>query len=295
MLDFQNFSQDLELPTALDFDPVFEASRQDRHKFVIDGNTGKVLGHVGDTFSCASHRSFFEGVWQQVTENMDPADTEGAQLRFQSGRNGAFGMMDIQFPSIATQIETDEHQTTIKQRIIALHSIDGGSGSNTTLFGAIDAFCLNGMVSGEHSKVRRRNSSQFSMEGFIKQLRTAKNDFYADSARLKVFAQTSLTDDTVKALLNSMMAPKPNPDSKRQVENKADKMFSLYKSEAAVRGKNKFALLSAWTNYATYADDRNGFALRQTDAANQNRAANMMQRELEVNKWISDNRFLEAA
>ena len=57
MLDFQNFSQDLELPTDLDFDPVFEASRQDRHKFVIDGNTGKVLGHVGDTFSCASPRS----------------------------------------------------------------------------------------------------------------------------------------------------------------------------------------------------------------------------------------------
>jgi hypothetical protein len=292
MLDFQNTSRTIDLPVSLDFEPVFEPSRQARHKYVIDNNTGEVLGHVGHTFKCASHRKFFEGVWKQVTTNMEASDVADANIRFQSGRNGGFGLMDVRFPSISTKVATDKHQVSISQRIIALHSVDGGAGSNTTLFGAIDGYCLNGMVSGEHSKVLRRNSSNFSMKAFIEQLKTSKQDFYEASEQLKVFAATKLTDDTVKRLLDSLLSPNKDPQTNR--EHKSDKMYSLYQSEAEVRGKNKFALLSAFTNYSTYADDRNGFALRTTDTSEQNRVVNMISRELDVHKWIRNEKFLEA-
>jgi len=66
-------------------------------------------------------------------------------------------------------------------------------------------------------------------------------------------------------------------------------MYSLYMSEAGVRGHNKFALYSAMTNYATYADERNGFNLKQT--GNDTQAMSMWSREQEVSKWVSDDRF----
>ena len=72
-------------------------------------------------------------------------------------------------------------------------------------------------------------------------------------------------------------------------DHKAKKMYSLYNQEASVRGHNVFALYSAFTNYATYADERNGFALRNTgkDTVSQS----MWTREQEVSKWISTPEF----
>ena len=56
-----------------------------------------------------------------------------------------------------------------------------------------------------------------------------------------------------------------------------------------------FALYSAFTNYATYADERNGFNLRNT--GNDTQAVSMFNRENQVSQWIASPVFrqLEAA
>jgi stage III sporulation protein SpoIIIAA len=74
-------------------------------------------------------------------------------------------------------------------------------------------------------------------------------------------------------------------------ERKADRMLNLYHEEAAVRGSNVYALYSAMTNYSTYADDRNGFSLRNTGHDTQ--AVSMWNREHEVSKWVSSNQFAQ--
>ena len=38
-------------------------------------------------------------------------------------------------------------------------------------------------------------------------------------------------------------------------DRKAEKMNALYQNEVTNRGKNVFALYSAFTNYSSYADD----------------------------------------
>ena len=284
-LDFTTINRNIDIPTSLNFDPVYEPSRMAGHKFVINPITGEAMGHVGEGFKCASHADFFNGVWDQVTENLQGDDIAGAEVRFKSGRMGGFALMDVQFPSISTEIETDTgHKTSIRQRIIALHGVDGKAGSNTTLFGNIDMFCTNGCISGEYSTVRRKNSSQFSLEAFINELRRAKNDFYAESDKLKVFAQTSMEETTVKSLLEDIIPSK----------QKQEKMFELYMQEAEVRGHNKFSLMSAFTNYASHTLG-NGFELRQTANRSETEAITMMNREVEVNQWMSDQRFLLAA
>jgi hypothetical protein len=175
-------------------------------------------------------------------------------------------------------IVTPKHETEIAQRIIALHGVDGTC-SNTVLFGAIDFFCTNGMVRGEHDKVKRKNTSGFDLDRFGEQVQKSNNDFKDYHQQIQAWANKSLFVGDVKAMLESLD------------KGKSKGLFQLYNQEASVRGNNAFALYSAFTNYASYADDRNGFKLPNTgkDTA----AKNMWQREERVTRWIESKQFKE--
>jgi len=85
----------------------------------------------------------------------------------------------------------------------------------------------------------------------------------------------------VKELLESIM----------KSDKAAEKMYTLYNHEVSTRGRNVFALYSAFTNYASYADERNGFNLRNT--GNDTQAISMFQREHKVSQWIDTPAFKE--
>jgi hypothetical protein len=129
----------------------------------------------------------------------------------------------------------------------------------------------------------RKNTSNFSLDRFITELHRSQQDFTAQAEQLQRWANTSLVYVDVKALLDKLM----------KSEVKADKMFSLYNQETQVRGRNLFALYSAFTNYASYADERNGFNLRRTGKDTQ--AVSMFQRELDVAKWVDMPEFKAVA
>ena len=268
------------IPEELNFDPVFEPTKVKDKKYVINGNTGDYIGVVGDTFNCASHADFFEGVHNTITENLGDAECEGMNMKWKIARQNAWALLDMTLPNVTARIETDKHSTTIAQRIIALHGIDG-SCSNQTFFGAIDFFCTNGQIRGEHDKIRRKNSANFSMDRFIRDLRESSQSFYAQSKRLQGWANKSLFVGDVKSMLETLL----------KSDRTAEKMLALYNQEASVRGQNVWALYSAFTNYATYADDRNGFTLRNT--GKDTNAVSMFQRENKVAQWIESKPFKE--
>ena len=259
---------------------MFEPTKVKDKKYVINGNTGDYIGVVGDTFNCASHADFFEGVHDTITENLGEAECEGMNMKWNIARQNAWAMLDMTLPNVTARIETDKHSTTIAQRIIALHGIDG-SCSNQTFFGAIDFFCTNGMIRGEHDKVRRKNSANFSMARFIRDLRESTQSFYAQSERLQGWANKPLFVGDVKSMLETLL----------KSDRTADKMLTLYNQEASVRGQNVWVLYSAFTNYASYADERNGFALRNT--GKDTNAVSMFQRENKVSQWIESKPFKE--
>ena len=268
------------IPEELNFDPVFEPTKVKDKKYVINGSTGDYIGVVGDTFNCASHSDFFNGVHDTITENLGDAECEGMNMKWNIARQNAWAMLDMTLPNVTARIETDKHSTTIAQRIIALHGIDG-SCSNQTFFGAIDFFCTNGQIRGEHDKIRRKNSANFSMDRFIRDLRESSQSFYAQSKRLQGWANKSLFVWDVKSMLKTLL----------KSDRTAEKMLALYNEEASVRGQNVWALYSAFTNYATYADDRNGFTLRNT--GKDTNAVSMFQRENKVAQWIESKPFKE--
>lgn len=268
------------IPTELDFDVEFEPTKVKDKKYVINGTTGEYLGVVGDTFNCASHTDFFGGVHDTITENLGEAETDSMNMKWKTARNGAWVMLDMTLPNVTARIETAKHTTTIAQRIIALHGIDG-SCSNQVYFGAIDFFCTNGMIRGEHDKVRRKNTSMFSMDRFVCDLRESTQSFYAQSDRLQQWANKPLFVGDVKEMLERLL----------KSDRVADKMFALYNQEASVRGQNVWALYSAFTNYASYADERNGFNLRNTGKDTE--SVTMFSREHKVSQWIESKPFKE--
>ena len=268
------------IPEELNFDPVFEPTKVKDKKYVINGNTGDYIGVVGATFNCASHADFFEGVHNTITENLGDAECEDMNMKWRIARQNAWAMLDMPLPNVTALIETDKHSTTIAQRIIALHGVDG-SCSNQTFFGAIDFFCTNGMIRGEHDKVRRKNTANFTMDRFIRDLRESTQSFYAQSERLQGWANKPLYIGNVKAMLDTLL----------KSDRMAEKMLGLYNQEASVRGQNVWALYSAFTNYASYADERNGFNLRNT--GKDTGAVSMFQRESKVSQWIESKPFKE--
>jgi hypothetical protein len=191
-------------------------------------------------------------------------------------------MMDMTLPNVTAKITTDKHETSLMKRIIALHGVNGTC-SNTTIFGAIDFFCLNGQIRGKHDKVMRKNTSNFSLDRFIVELERSQQDFTAQAEQMQRWAETTIAHIDVKELLKTIM----------KSERKAEKMYSLYNNETITRGRNLWALYSAFTNYASYADERNGFALRNTGHDTQ--AISMFQREVDVSNWIESKQFKELA
>lgn len=272
-LDFT--SQEI-VPDHLNFPVVFEQTKYEKSKYVINGDTGEYLGIVGTGFKCASHGDFFTRAHNTVSEVLGESYCDSMNINYRSARNNAWALMDMTMPSVLRRIETDKHTTTIAPRLIALHGIDG-SCSNMAFFGAIDFFCTNGCITGDYDKIKKKNTTNFDLDAFIDELEHSMSDFFATADKFQRWAETSLVYVDVKAFLEKLMP------------SKSDKMFTLYNQEVSKRGRNVWSLYSAFTNYATYADERNGFNLRNT--GNDTAAQSMWKREQEVSKWVSSPEF----
>ena len=270
------------VPENLDFNVTFEPTKVDDKKYVINENTGDYIGIVGNGFTCASHGDFFRNVMDTTTQTLSDYDMEGAQINWRSAHKDGWAMMDMTLPNVTAKIATDKHETTLMKRIIALHGVNGTC-SNTTIFGAIDFFCLNGQITGDHNKVMRKNTSNFSLDRFITELHKSQQDFTAQAEQMQRWANTSLMHVDVKAMLEGIM----------KSDRKSEKMYGLYNQEVATRGRNLWALYSAFTNYATYADERNGFALRNTGSDTQSKS--LFMREIEVANWVNTPQFQAVA
>jgi hypothetical protein len=203
---------------------------------------------------------------------------KGAQINWRSAHKDGWAMMDMTLPNVTAKIATDKHETKLMKRIIALHGVNGTC-SNTTIFGAIDFFCLNGQIRGKHDKVMRKNTSNFSLDRFITELHKSQQDFTAQAEQMQRWANTSLVTVDVKAMLETLL----------KSDRKAEKMYTLYNQEVSTRGRNLWSLYSAFTNYATYADERNGFTQRNTGTDTQ--AKSLFMREVEVAGWVDSPVF----
>ena len=115
----------ININNELDFKVSFEPTKFNKKKYVINETTGEYIGVVGNSFNCASHPAFFNGVADVIQDNRTSDELEGATVKSFSSRNNAWGMVDITLPNVRSLITTDKHQTSLHERIIGLHAVDG--------------------------------------------------------------------------------------------------------------------------------------------------------------------------
>lgn len=268
----------IELDDSLLFDIDYEKTRLPTKKYVMNINTDTPIGIVGNSFNTVSHKEFIDRVEQTIKENRTPYELFDAKVKVSTAKNNAVIIADVTLPNVNKTVITDLMTTTICERFIITHGVDG-SMSNQVFFGAIDSFCTNGQINGEYGKLRSKNTRRFSVDVFVNELQNAKQDFYAQSERLQEWANIKLDGVDVADIIKGIV----------KSDRKAEKMNTLYQNEVSNRGANVFALYSAFTNYSSYADERNGFKLKEM--GNDTESLSMWAREQEVSKWISSNEF----
>jgi hypothetical protein len=276
-MPFDITTNNFNVPENFDFEVEYEPSKVPDKKYVKVKGTDTYLNVVGNGFTTTSHTNFAHTVWNTMQDKLSAEELDGMAIDWKSARNDGYMMMDITLPNVSYDIYTDKHSEKIGQRIIGLHGVDGLC-SNIVVYGQISFFCTNKMVRGEHDIVKRKNTSNFCIDGFGRQLEQSSTDFYDQANTLQQWANTSTVNVDVKALFEKIMSDK-----------QAEKMYSLYGAEVSTRGANAYSIYSAFTNYASYADERNGFKLRNTGKDTE--AVSMWNRELDVTKWVKSKQF----
>lgn len=242
---------------------------------------------VGKDYFVKSHREFFGSVEQRILEHISPEHVEGVQIQTKTARNGRWGFREYKFPNVNIPLKTNTgFNTSIEMRIVAWSGLDGSTANNYML-GAIDRYCLNGMVFSRLGgrdegfvKVYKRNSKLFSLSDFSFHLGDAVNLFYNKSNEYTAMAAKPLSLISGIEFIESM---------KTFSKSKIEGMKELYTREVITRGNNVFALHSALTNYSSHTNS-DLFRSRKTKRDDVT-AEIMFKREEEVTMIVESNQW----
>ena len=256
-----------------EFPIAFEPSRFHKSKYVLNANTGDVLGVVGHKFNAVSHSVYFDEI-----ESALPGGFGIPEQRTWTSRNGAWAMREYHYENLRETITTGRRSSDATYRIVAWHGIDGLT-SNNYLAGSILSWCLNGMVLGDWASVRRKNTMNFTMDKFVDDIETIGDNFHREMEMCRRMARSPLSADAAEAVIRDLIP----------AERTQEKMILLAQDNMDAWGENVWGLYNAFTNFSTYADDRNGFTL--SSSANDNHAERLHKRTFQVVDWISQPRF----
>jgi len=253
--------------------------------FVVREDTDEAIGIVGKDFGGVDHPTYFGQIREAVAEELgfthkDFYDSVSINnditIDTKVSRNGAWALEKMVFNNHKATVETDKHKTETALSLYAWHGVDGST-SNNVISGAIDFFCTNGMVTGDYSKIRKKNTRHFDMSRITHEMEGIYDRWLDHNAWCQKLAEKDISVTSLKNTLEIML---PERASKNMLNSVLD--------EFSVRGANAWAVYSAFTQYASHEDR---FSFRQT--ANDNTLERQFKRNEDVAKWIEHPAFLQ--
>ena len=253
-------------------------SRIDGKHYVVNADTDKALGIVSNRTRMVAHGDLVDAV-QALAEFQRLG---GRETSTYIADGGGWFARHYTFNVIERRIATARKEVTVHPQIILWHSVTG-TAANSFMVGLINSFCWNGLVTGDYSTYRRRNSGGFDLPSFAAECGALIETFHHQTHWCDRLARSPLDPIAAEDFVRSEMFER---------EKSQERMIDLVEDHMADYGPNVWALYQAMTNYSTYSDARNGFELRLTQhAVNDNRALRLAGRRNQVQRWITTPRF----
>ena len=243
------------------------------HKILVRDDNHRQLAIVGRGYVTVQNSDLFSAIDDEVIRHF-PGDI---MVRDKIAHGGRTSMREYVVKDMKATVEGDSNAAVV-YRVIAVNGF--GWSKIQVLSGAIDFFCLNGMVTGDVSaQYTRKHTRYVSLPNFQKVIAASADAFETYTNRFSDWSGIKITDSQVSDFLSS---------KKFFTDSLAEKIFGQYQMEKNKRGANLWALYSALTYYATHTDDAR-FALRDTGGDHE--AETLMRRSISVLKMTGSPKF----
>tara|TARA_Y100000296_G_C5066980_1_gene202847 strand:- start:57 stop:638 length:582 start_codon:yes stop_codon:yes gene_type:complete len=191
---------------------------------------------------------------------------------------GGTSIRDYIFKNITVEVS---EKSSLGFRAIVVNGYDGSS-SFKFYHGAIDFFCINGMVTGSYDMIIKRHTSGLQVPQLTSRLRSSIDIFYKQAETWKKWAGKEITDEDAEDCFSTM----PNISDRR-----VQQLMRQFAIECTSHGRTVWALYSAATFYAS--SDHGEFSIRETNS--DHKASTLMNREQQVRSWLNTDKFEQLA
>ena len=166
------------------------------------------IGLVGKNYKLLKNRELGEGIEDTFMEALTPKELKDVSRRDRISYMGGTSIRDYIFPAIRADIGSK--QSDVAFRAIVINGYDGSS-SFKFYHGAIDFFCLNGMVTGSYDMIVRRHTSGLSVPRLTDRLRQSVNIFYKQSEQWAHWVGKEICDEDAEQCYQAL----PNVSERR--------------------------------------------------------------------------------
>lgn len=233
------------------------------------------LNVVRNTYKVVQNGELFDAVEKGLIDGLGTHAITNARIVDKIARNGMLCYRQYIFDDISVP---SPERDKIAFRVIIQNGF-GGSAIKLHA-GAIDFFCMNGMILGDYVSEYAKHTSGVKLTRFTDVVHMASDVFWKNRDTWNELRQTHIrSDDTVHAWMIEHFG-----------ERLGIKLFRQYLIEKKARGgSHLWAVYAALIYYSTY--DTGEFTLRQTK--NDHAAETMLKRELKVRQLFQGEAFIE--
>ena len=194
------------------------------------------LGVHLDTYTHTPNTAFFHGIQDQLLEFFEPHQLGDVIVKDSVSYKGASTIREYQFPSITHVIRTDKLASSVMFRVIAWNCFNGSSKARI-MYGSIDSFCTNGLVSGDYEANVGKRTSGFRLDGFLGRMTEGLQRFETDAQLIQGYAESKVILPYVEQFFEELGVTK----------QQSERLNEQFKREAYDRGLNLWSVISALT------------------------------------------------